>query len=366
MGRPITILGAGIGGLTAGITLARRGFDVQVVERADRVGSRYRGDLQGLENWTSPQDVLELLGELGLPLDFDYDAFHECTHYDSRLRAYPLRASRAGFYLVRRGPAPGTLDWSLKAAAEAAGVKIRFGVKSFGAAADIIATGPRSPHLVAVGVNFRTDLEKTALGILDRALAPRGYAYLLSARGHGTIAVISVAGQPALREHLKKAVARFRQIVSFDVVEPMPFAGIGSRFVGVGSGVPCVGEAGGFQDAMWGFGIRMALQTGYLAAKAVSEGRDYWRLVSEAVAPVCRSTVVNRLFYDLAGNRAYRLLLLGLARSPDPVAFTNRIYRESVAKRLLFPLASRRLGRARRTAGPPPAAAPGGGPAPRP
>jgi len=308
------------------------------------VGSRYKGDLQGLENWTSSQDVLEMLGEMGIPIGFEHDAFRECTHYDGRLRAYPLRSDRVAFYLVRRGPQEGTLDSALRTAAVSAGVRIVFGVKSFTGAADIIATGPRAPHLVAVGVNFRTSLQRTALGILDGAIAPRGYAYLLSSRGHGTLAVISTAGQADLKSYLEKAVSRFQQVVSFDVVDPVPFAGIGSRFTGPGSGVPRVGEAGGFQDAMWGFGIRMALQTGYLAARAIAEGRDYWRLASAWVAPVCRSTVVNRLFYNLLGDGATRLLLLGLSHAEDPVAFTNRVYRESLPKRWLFPLASRMLG----------------------
>jgi flavin-dependent dehydrogenase len=343
VGRPITILGAGISGLTAGIALARSGCDVQVIDRAEGVGTRYSGDLQGLENWTSPQDILEMLGEMGIPINFEYEAFRECTHYDSHLRAYRLRSNRVGFYLVRRGPAADTLDSSLKAAAESAGVKFRFGVKASVAAPDIIATGPRTPHLVAMGVNFRTGLKSTALGILDSAIAPRGYAYLLASRGHGTLAIISVAGRANLREYLEKATQRFRQILTFDISDPVPFAGSGSRFVRIGSGVPRVGEAGGFQDAMWGFGIRMALQTGHLAARALSEGRDYWALTSETVVPFCRSTVVNRFFYNLLGNTGYRLLLHGLVHAKDPVAFTNRVYRESPLKRLLYPLASRSI-----------------------
>jgi len=344
MSRQVTILGAGVAGLIAGITLARRGFDVHVLERADRVGKRHNGDFQGLENWTSQQDMLEMLGQMGVPASFEYDPFRECTFFDSRLRPYEVKSTRVGFYLVRRGPEEGTLDFALKAAAESAGVRVHFDVKPHQGSPDIIATGPRVPYLVAAGINFRTRLKKTALGILDSSIAPRGYAYLLSSRGRGTLAVISVAGRIDLSRYLEKAVSRFREIVSFDVTAPAHFAGIGGRYGGVRSGVPCVGEAGGFQDAMWGFGIRMAVQTGYLAAKAVAEGDDYWALASETVAPFCRSSVVNRLFYNLLGNGAYRLLLYGLSHAQDPVAFTNRVYRESIGKRLLFPLASKSLG----------------------
>ena len=145
--------------------------------------------------------------------------------------------------------------------------------------------------------------------------------------------------------YLDRARQRFAEIVSYDVSDPVSFGGTGCRFAGIGAGVPRVGEAGGFQDAMWGFGIRMALQTGYLAARAIAEDRDYWKLVSDTVVPVCRSTVVNRLLYNLMGNTAYRLLLHGLSRAHDPVGFMNSAYRESLPKRLLFPVANRSLGR---------------------
>jgi flavin-dependent dehydrogenase len=345
MARRIRILGAGVSGLTAAITLARRGFDVEVLERARQVGNRFRGDLQGLENWTSSQDVLAMLGEMGIPITFDYDGFCECRHYDNRLREYRLRSARAGFYLIRRGPMPGSLDWSLRTAAESAGVTIRYGVELDQPAPDIIATGARTPYLVAAGINFRTNLENTALGILDSAIAPRGYAYLLAARGHGTLAVVSTAGRGKPREFLDRARKRFAEIVKFDVSDPVAFGGTGCRFAGIGAGVPRVGEAGGFQDAMWGFGIRMALQTGYLAGKAIADDRDYWKLASDTVAPVCRSTVVNRLLYNLLGNTAYRLLLRRMSRARDPVDFMNGAYRESLPKRLLFPVASLSLGR---------------------
>lgn len=59
--KQIKILGAGISGLTAAINLAKAGYKVDVYERNKDVGMRFGGDLQGLENWSDKEDVLEML-----------------------------------------------------------------------------------------------------------------------------------------------------------------------------------------------------------------------------------------------------------------------------------------------------------------
>jgi len=56
---PIQIAGAGPAGLAAAITLAKNGRQVVVHEARNEVGDRFNGDFQGLENWTTEQNVLE-------------------------------------------------------------------------------------------------------------------------------------------------------------------------------------------------------------------------------------------------------------------------------------------------------------------
>ncbi len=335
-GRTIRILGAGVAGLTAAVNLAREGFAVEVYERRDRAGLQSKGDLQGLENWTSPTDVLAFLDSINIPAGFPYEPFNECQHYDHNLREYPMRSSRVGFYLIRRGPMPGTLDSYLVDLAIAHGVTIRYGVRQPPGGIDVIATGCRDAFLVAKGINFETNLQKTALAIFDDRLAPFGYAYLLGWKGLGTIAIVSKTGVRGLQPCLERAIERFGRLCAFEVRNPITFGGFGGRYRGPGQGTPLVGEAGGFQDAMWGFGLRMAFHTGYLAARSIVEGIDYWSLVRQHVAPLCRSSVANRMAYDLLRTRRYTHILSSLACAADPVARANKLYAPGPAKSLLY------------------------------
>ncbi|MDZ4140519.1 MAG: NAD(P)-binding protein, partial [Methylotenera sp.] len=66
----IQIGGAGPAGLAAAITLAKAGRHVLVHEAQSEVGHRFDGDFQGLENWSTQQDVLDLLREIGITTEF--------------------------------------------------------------------------------------------------------------------------------------------------------------------------------------------------------------------------------------------------------------------------------------------------------
>jgi len=336
----IKILGAGISGLTAAINLASRGFRVRVYEKRAGVGSQSKGDFQGLENWTSPKDALLFLSEIGIAPEFEYEPFTECHYYDDDLRKYTMKSSNAGFYLVRRGPMEGSLDRYLERIAYQHGVEICYGTTAEISDVDVIATGYRKPFLVATGINFDTDREKLAAAIFDDRIAPHGYAYFLALRGRGTIAVVSKVGVKELSSVLTRAVDRFHEISKFPVDNPIHFGGYGTRFTKLGSGTPVVGEAGGFQDAMWGFGIRMAFHTGFLSAKAISGKLDFWELVRKEVVPLCKSSTINRLLYDLLKTKRHKSILSGMANAADPIAHANKLYAPIPFKTLLFPLAN--------------------------
>jgi flavin-dependent dehydrogenase len=102
-----------------------------------------------------------------------------------------------------------------------------------------------------------------------------------------------------------------------------------------------VGEAAGFQDALWGFGIRYALLSGHLAARALLSGADYDRLWKRRFGGLQRTSVVNRFFFSRMGHVGYRWLMRALDRAPDPREWLRRFYAPSSWKDLWAPVAAR-------------------------
>ena len=125
-----SVIGSGPAGLVAALTLARSGATVRVYERAETVGHRFKGDFQGLENWSSSTDALTRLADLGVEATFAYRPFHEVTFYDTRLRPSLARSTEPLFYLVRRGPEDDSLDRALAEQAADAGVDVMLGTSA--------------------------------------------------------------------------------------------------------------------------------------------------------------------------------------------------------------------------------------------
>lgn len=103
MAQHITIAGSGPAGLTAAITLAHAGYTVDVHERNRDAGERFRGDVQGLENWSTRRDVLDELRGWNIAVNF---ACHPLTSLhvsngDETIRVPPGHRPLA--YLVKRG-----------------------------------------------------------------------------------------------------------------------------------------------------------------------------------------------------------------------------------------------------------------------
>ena len=341
----IRIAGAGLAGLASAITLARAGRQVIVHEAQPGVGYRFQNDLQGLENWSTRQDVLEELGGLGLTTSFETLACREGTAFDAWGRAYPVRSGAPLFYVVERGPGQRSLDTALLARARDLGVEVRF--KDRLAALPgrgVLAVGPKAADAIGVGYHFETGMRDGFWVICDNALAPKGYAYLLVMRGKGTVKSCMFSGFKQERLYVERTVAAFRRLAGLEMKNARPHGGVGNIRLPAGalSGAhPVAGEQAGFQDALLGFGMRQAIRSGVLAARSLLEGRDYNALWREALAPELRTSIVNRALFDMLGNGGYRWLLRWQVGG-DARAFLHGQYRAAWFKRLLWPWARNR------------------------
>lgn len=340
----LDIVGAGPAGLAAAIAAARAGARVTVHERAANVGHRFHGDFQGLENWTREGDALEELAALGIATDFEATPFHEVTLFPPGGNVERLVSELPFFYLVRRGPGIGTLDSALAAQAAAVGAEIRFEDTARDLPrGGIVATGPHAADVIASGWIFETDLPDGAWAALGEAIAPRGYAYLLVHRGTATLAVCIFADFRRDELYLDRALKLFQERVGFRMTGARRFGGAGNVRIpetAVRNGLLYVGEAAGFQDPLWGFGMRSAIRSGSLAARAWLDGKpeEYDRLWRNDLAGGMRAGVVHRFFYELARDFGYRRMSRSLARAKDPRSWLRQRYAGGWAEDLLFPL----------------------------
>ena len=341
--QPIEVVGAGPSGLVAAITLAHHGYRVVVYEERADVGRRFHGDFQGLENWSTKEDVTDLLAQMGIKINFLCQPYREGNLYDPDLRKVTVRSSEPFFYLVRRGSEPGTLDYGLKAQALEAGVEFVFNKRVEKLPeGGIVAIGPKVADAIVKGVLFEATLPDVAAAIGDDRLAPRAYAYLLVHQGRATLATVILREFRREREFYEKTLAAFRKIVPLDMKHPREFGGYGNFRIpstAQRDGKLYIGEAAGFQDALFGFGMRYAIVSGHLAARAIIEGKDYDRLWRHELLPRLRTGLVNRSLFELFGNGGYRRLVDYIGRSRDPRELVRRQHDASLFKRLLYPVA---------------------------
>ena len=85
-----------------------------------------------------------------------------------------------------------------------------------------------------------------------------------------------------------------------------------------------VGEAAGFQDCLFGFGMRYGMLSGHLAARALAHGEDYDRLWREAFGRELSVGARNRRLYRLFGNPGYEAMIRILASRNPLVARLRR------------------------------------------
>lgn len=348
----LDIAGAGPAGLAAAITLARAGRRVVLHEAHGEVGHRFQGDLQGLENWTSDEDVLTGLQRLGITTDFSHLPCLAGTAFDARGRSYRIRSRAPLFYIVERGPGPQTLDSAMLAQAQALGVEVHFHHRL--ARIDgtgILAAGPRAADAIAVGYHFDTAMKDGFWVICDDALAPKGYAYLLVMHGRGTVKSCMYTGFKQESLYVKRTVEAFERLAGLKMDNPCAHGGVGNFRIpsSAYSGLhPTAGEQAGFQDTLWGFGMRYAIASGVLAARSLLDDSDYDALWRREFGPMLHAGVVNRALYGAFGERSHTWLLRHQERSVDARRFLFQLYRPTWAKQLLLPWARSRYRSQRR------------------
>jgi flavin-dependent dehydrogenase len=159
------------------------------------------------------------------------------------------------------------------------------------------------------------------------------YSYLLARNGHGTIAtVFGPENASRSQEFLQNTINCFSDFLDEKELS------LGKKFGGYGhfeirknyydeKGAMLIGEAGGFQDYLWGFGMRYAFQSAHLAARSIIQNESYNNLIEENLLEKLKHSKRNRLIYEIMGPLVYPTLYYALASSKNPLQLLNACYR---------------------------------------
>jgi len=316
--KSIIIAGAGIGGTVTAILLQRAGFSVSVFEKLNDCGERFHGDWQGIENWSSGEDISYELKILGIDIT---DIIVPIRHFTvfSHIKTSKLNSSNTVFYLVKRGSAKGTLDHRLKVIAQQCGVQFFFNtpVKNT-ESVDVIATGPnpKSSIFIAKGITFTTDCPNEVAVYLNTKHFPYGYAYFLTINSQATLAVCGKKNIFQKRKTLLNDAILFFQnkfgqfkienCKNFGGYGVMPFSDIFSSkkpFV--------IGEAAGLQDNLLGFGMRYAFKSAIAASECIAHGVPYDIFFRKELAPTVRiSRFWGKIMFGALKNPGIHLMCM--------------------------------------------------------
>jgi len=346
---PVHIMGAGLSGLAAAIVLAKAGKEVHVHDiRADS-GARFDGDFQALENWSMDADFFQQLEEWGL----DASVF-KATTFDTVDLIHPddvitqARTDGVAYRIVERGTSDHTIDQGFKRQALEAGAQLHYKSRVKEEDCTIIACGPKGTSAVAYGEIFKTDHPNHIAFQLNDRLAPGSYSYLIIIDGVGLICTCLWRKQRKSERFLNETIAWYE--AHYPKLNRQPIKRVGGKGDFTinrnykQDGRYYVGESGGLQDFMWGFGMRMAVWSGVLAARDILGEGDYERDVRKQLMPYVRTSVANRWLMNRVGDRTFKRMCKAWMRDQekrnDGLIWIGKLFRPTLFKSLLYRIVS--------------------------
>jgi flavin-dependent dehydrogenase len=342
---PIRIAGAGPSGLAAAIALARAGRPVEVHETRADVGTRFIGDLQIIEGSSEREPVPEFLERIGIERNFYFRPATAATFYDHRGVSRTIASDHPYGYFIRRGPEDASLDRGLLEQARRHGARVIFNSRLDPAKADIVATGPATPDGLAREMTwFTADPERIDV-YFNHHLSPGGYSYLFILDGRATFGCAIVADFRRIDEYFDHSLAAAKRMHPFEIPEETRTAYSYMNFhlkrAATQNGSRFVGEAAGFQDYLFGLGIRYALTSGWLAARSIVEQRSFDELWKSELSVKQETSLVNRFLYESFGNPGLAKFVRDAAKARDFQQYLSGWHAHTWWKSLLAPIVRR-------------------------
>ena len=342
---PIHIMGAGLSGLAAAITLAKEGVEVHVHDVRKDSGERFDGDFQALENWSMDADFFDQLNEWGYDTnEFKATEFSvvDLIHPDDEITK--THTPKVAYRIVERGTSDHTIDQGFKRMAIAAGANLHYKSRVKEEDCQIIACGPKGTSAVAYGEIFKTNHPNHIAFQLNDKLAPGSYSYLIIIDGIGLICTCLWRKQRGTDRFLNETIAWYQKhYPDIDMVPIKRVGGKGDFTINKNyfqDGRYYVGESGGLQDFMWGFGMRMAVWSGHLAAQDILGNCDYETEVRKQLMPYVKTSVANRFLMNRVGDRTFKRMCKAWMKDQkkrgDGLIWIGKLFRPTWYKSLLY------------------------------
>ncbi len=305
---PISILGAGLSGLSAAINLSKGGKNVIVYENKDSVGEHLHPCHQALMR--TDGNYRKYLNGLNLNPIFDVKHFFK-SYFCTRKRDINIRLTESVPFVSRGGKK--SLEFGLFKEAESLGVTFEFRTKINEKEVDIVASGRKRFDIVAYSTiyenaNFERD---HFLYMYDDRVSPKGLYLYAIPFDKNKIEIVNCVSQP----HTKKGKKLFLKAVEEREIlkDILKDANQISEFGGSGGiEIPrsavldnriYVGEAAGFQDPFMGFGMNYALESGKFAADSILYKKDYDILWKKSFKRQLRRDISRRFVMSILGDR---------------------------------------------------------------
>lgn len=350
------IIGGGVSGLTCAAFLADAGFDVTVVESSPRVGGFIKENLQGFLGFEISRT----------PFEIPRDKPSKKIVIWSSDRRVEVEFDQPLCYLVKRGSTD-SFDTYLLGRAKKLGAQIVTGSKivkadhvngrlkkvvdndgrtysaDYFVAADGVTSTMRRLADISVlrpkGIAFGMKMKNVRIaplemhGVLDSKLAPHGYSYMIGyPDGNHASVVVSARVRylkKSLREYFRLLVQSLPGILEHAKEEHDFSRGVtcndGNDKVRKGN-LLFVGEAGGFQDPLLGFGMSISIRSSRLAANAIIDSKKHHNIstLSQYESNV-RSEIIRK---DIKWKWNFRRMVIEHMNNEDLKAIITGIDRE--------------------------------------
>ena len=329
--KKVRIAGGGIAGLSAAMFLQSKNISTVIYEKESKIGGSRHGDYEGLENWIFNDDIHSSFKDIGFEFNkiqsSPINRFFVHTSSEKPLR---IQSKTPFFYLVSRGDNNNDLDHQLFLQCKKAGVEFKFG-EAAPSYCDIIATGTRKASAYIQGINFNTNLKNQVHLLLGKKFAPKGYAYLIIQNGSGTIATAFKKVKNSEEKYLENCIKYFKSLnINFFKRKDFSSRGSFSMPVKALNSPMIIGEAGGFQDYLFGFGMRMSMMSGMVAALKIKGEKSNAKSLYRCINKKRRLSFVNRILYERLNDSQMYFFAKKFSISNEPLLILKNSYKWSL------------------------------------